>query len=208
LSEIFFEEASSGKGRGTKADATGHKGRLWIVGDEVFVDGDAGFFKAAFGVSSGKTLAAQVHQDDVVVCTPCKDGVASLHESVSQGLGIADNLLRVGAKRRLKRFAKSHGLSGNRMHMRASLYAWEKRTIEQRAHFFELAAGGAFAKGILEVLAHEEEAASGAAQGFVGSAGDHVTVGKGVIEQARCDQACWVGNVRHQEGAYFVGDVP
>jgi len=82
LSEIFFKEASGGKGRGAQANTTGHQGRLRIVGDEVFIDGDASFFKAAFGVSAGKALATQVHQDDVVVCTPCKHGVPPLHEGL------------------------------------------------------------------------------------------------------------------------------
>jgi len=117
-------------------------------------------------------------------------------------------LLRVGAEGRLEGFTEGYGFCGNGVHVRPALHAREESAIQERAHFFEFAARGAFPERVLKVLPHQDKPSARATQGFVGSAGNHVTVREGVVKQAGCDEARWVSNVRNQEGTYFVGDVP
>ena len=93
------------------------------------------------------------------------------------------------------------------MFERAALYAGEYGRVEQGRHLLDFAFGRLFAPGVVKVFAHQDDAAAGTAQGFVGGRGDDVGIFERVVEQTGGDEAGGVSHVDHQEGSDFVGNL-
>jgi hypothetical protein len=128
----------------------------------------------------------------VVVCAAAGDAVAVLGESGCDGLGVFDDLLLVVYKAGLQGFKEADGFGGYDVHEGAALYAGEDLRVDL---FDELFAVG------------EDDAASGATEGFVGGGGDEVCVLHGVGVYACCDEASDVGHVYEEVGADAAGDL-
>ena len=93
------------------------------------------------------------------------------------------------------------------MFERAALRAGEDCAVEDLAHHLHFAFGRGESPRVLEVFAHEDNAATRAAQRFVRGGGDDVRVFHGVVQQAGSNQAGGVRHVHHKERAHLVGDV-
>ena len=131
--------------------------------------------------------------------------VAALHQLVGEGAGGEEHLLLILGEGGRESLAEGHGLGGDDVFERAALHAGEDGRVEQLRHHLCHALGRFLAPGVLEVLAHQDYAAAGAAQSLVGGGGDDVGVFDGVVEQAGGDEAGGVCHVDHQDGADFVG---
>ena len=104
------------------------------------------------------------------------------------------NQLLVGLKARLQRLLEGHGLGGDDVHQGAALDTGEHRAVQ-------LVFLG-------ELLAGEDQSAPGAPEGLVCGGGGDVGVGDGAGVEACRHQARDVGDVRHQESAALVGNLP
>ena len=93
------------------------------------------------------------------------------------------------------------------MLQRTSLLSWEYGTVEQGRHHLDLALWGLLAPGIGEVLAHENDTATGTAERLVGGRGNDVCPLHGVFKQTCCNETGRVGHVNHEQGTHFIGNL-
>ncbi len=127
-------------------------------------------------------------------------------EGIAHGLRIGDDLLLIGDKFRLESFEKGYGLGGNDMLQRAALYTGEYAGIKNGAHLLHLALRSGQAPGIVEVLAHQDHAATRATEGLVGGRSDDMGIFDRILQQAGGDKAGGMSHVDPQECAHLVGD--
>ena len=143
----------------------------------------------------------------MVVRTARYDLVTALHESGGHRGGVLLHLSLILLVGRLQRLAESHGLGGDDVLQRTALDAREYGRIEDLRHHLHGALRRGLPPGILEILAHQDNAAAGPAQGLVGRRGDDMGVFHGVVQQPGGDQSGRVGHVHHQQGPHLVGDL-
>ena len=89
---------------------------------------------------------------------------------------------------------------------RSALHAGEHAGVKDLAHLLQHALRGGETPGIVEVLAHEDDAAAGTAEGLMGGGSNYVGVFYGVLEETCGNEAGGVGHVNPEDGAHFVGD--
>ncbi len=192
LGHLGFFHAAGGDGRGADADAAAEGDLLGVEGDAVFVHGDGGLVEGLAGDFAVEAFRAQIDEHEVIIRAAADDAVAEGHERGGEGLGVFDDLLRVGFEVRLEAFAEAHGLGGDDVHERAALHAREDLALD----LFE------------EVLVvGEDHAATGTAQAFVRGGGDEV----GVFHRRRMgstgDEAGDVGHIDEEVSADALGDL-
>lgn len=190
LTHLVRAHAAGGEGRGADADAAGLHGRVGVVGDGIFVDGDAGFAEGVFGLGAEHTFLEYVDEQDVGVGAAGDDAQALLRQLRCEELGIGDDLRGVLLETGVEGFFEGDGLSGDDVHERATLLPGEDAAID----------GGG------KLLLAEDEAGAWSAQRLVRGGGDDVRVrdrrGMGVAG----DESGEVGHIYEEVCADFVGD--
>ena len=143
----------------------------------------------------------------MVVGTVGDNLVALVNEFHAHGLGVGHHLLLVLFVFGLGCLVEGYGLGGDYVLQRAALYAGEDAGIEESAHLLDLSLGSGETPGVVEVLAHEDDAAAGTAERLVGGGSDDVRVFDGVLQETGGNEAGGVGHVNPEDGAHFVGDL-
>jgi len=156
----FFHSAG-GECGGADADSTWLHGRVFVVGNGVFVDGDSGFAKRVFGLGAEDSLFKDVDEHEVGVCAAGDDAIPFVCNGFCKYFGVGDDLFCVGGKLRLQRFFERNCLCCNDVHQRAALLAGKDAAVDASGEF----------------LPAEDHSGAGAAEGFVGRGGDDVSVG-------------------------------
>ena len=123
--------ATGGEGGGADADAGGLEGRVLIVGNGVFVDGDAGLAKGVLGFGAEDAALEDVDEEDVGVGAAGDDAQAVGGEIFGEDFGVGDNLGDVGAEVGLEGFAKGNGLGGDDVHEGTALLAGEDGAVDR-----------------------------------------------------------------------------
>ena len=108
---------------------------------------------------------------------------------------------------RLHGLEESDGLGGDDMLERSALDAGEDAGVEDCAHLLDFALRGGKAPGVVEVLAHQDDAAARSTKGLVGGGGDNVGVFHRILQEACGNQAGGMGHVDPEEGTYFIGNL-
>ena len=206
---LVLLQAARGDGRGSEAQARGLERRPAVERNHVLVGGDVGGHEALLGQLARQfgELRAQVDEHQVVVRAARDDLVAALDEGGGHGCGVLLHLRLILLVGGFQRFAEGYGLGGDDVLQRTALDAREDGRIEDLRHHLHDALRRGLAPGVLEVLAHQDDAAARAAQGLVGRRGDDMRVFHGVLQQPRGDQTGRVGHVHHQQRAHLVGDL-
>ena len=127
----------------------------------------------------------------MVVRTVGDDAEAEFRHFGRHGLGVFDNLGRIVLEFGLQSFSETGRLGGNDVHEGAALHSGEDGCIQ----FF-----GVF-------LLADDEAAAGAAQGFMRGGGDEVRIGNRIRVLPPCHQARDVGHVHEQVGTAGPGNL-
>ncbi len=128
----------------------------------------------------------------MVVGATGTEAIPPLGEGGGESLSVGDYLLAVGGELGLQGFTEGEGLGGDDVHERATLGAGENFAIDLLGDFFIVA---------------EDEAAAGAAEGFVGGGGYNMGVGEGRGVNSGGDETGDVGDVGHEIGADGVGNL-
>ena len=89
---------------------------------------------------------------------------------------------------------------------RAALHAREHVGVQHLAHLLDHTLGSRTALRIVEVLTHQDDAATGTAEGLVGRGSDYVGVFYWVFKQTGGNEAGGVGHIDPEDGAHLVGD--
>ena len=144
----------------------------------------------------------------MVVGTAGDNLVALADKGVAQGRRILHDLLLILAVLRLGSLVEGYCLGGDNVLQGASLYSGEYAGIQDGAHLLYLALGGGDAPGVVEVLAHKDDASAGAAQGLMGGGGDYVGIFHGVLKEPGGDEAGRMCHIYPQQGAYLIGNGP
>ena len=187
---LGLAHAAGGKSWGADADAAGLHGRVGVVGDGVFINGDACLAEGVFGFGAQDAFLEDIEEQEVGVGAAGDDAVALGRDGFSEDFRVGDDLPGVGGEVGLEGFLEGYGFGGDYVHQRAALLAGEDAAIYT---------GG-------ELLLAEDQAAAGAAQGLVGGGGDDVGVGDGRGVGVACDEAREVGHVDHEVRPGFVRD--
>ena len=162
------------------------KGLRCLPGDSVLIGGDVHLVQAALQLLAGELAVRQV--DAASGGCPCRRTPASRPGPAGPWPGpgrCSPPAGRYSLKAGCKRLAQAHGLGGDDVHQRAALGAGENGLVD----------------GLGVLLLAEDQAAPGAAEGLVGSGGDHVGVGHGVLVEPGSHQAGDVGHIHHELGA-------
>src|SRR5690606_14800787 len=94
------------------------------------------------------------------------------------------------------------------MLQRSALISWENCAVKQAAHFFKVSVFQFLAKGILEILSHQNHSPTWAAQGFVGRSCNNMAMRKRIANNSFCDQSRGMGNICKKNSTYFIGNFP
>jgi hypothetical protein len=164
-----------------------------VFGNAIEIHDNAGLFQGNGGLGAGEVFVArpQIDQHQMVVSSATDHAVAVLGQRGSEGLGVFDDLLRVGLEFRLEVFAERDGFGGDDVHERSPLHAGEDGFVDLH--------------GDLRIVGHDHPAAR-AAQGFVRGGRHNVSMWKRRRMHAGGDEPGDVGDVGHQKGAAFVSD--
>ena len=187
LFHFVFFHAPGGEGGGSDADAAGIERFALIVGDHVFVDGDAGLVECFFGDFAGEVNRGDVAEHEVVVGSTRSELDAACHQGLGEGSRIGDDLSGVGFEVVGIGFLEADGFAGDDVLEGAALNAGEDFAVEVFGVF----------------LFHENEAGPGTTQGFVSGGGDEVGDFDGVVVHAARDEAGIVGHVDHEDRTDF-----
>ncbi len=93
------------------------------------------------------------------------------------------------------------------MLQRSALNAGEHCRVYQCRHHLHLSLLGCQAPWVLEVLAHQDDAAARTAQCLVCCRCHDVCILQRVVQQSGCNQSCWMCHVYHQQCAYLIGNL-
>ncbi len=136
LTDVVFLHAASGEGWGSEADAAGVERLALIVGDHVFIDGDACVIQSFFSHFAGQADGSDVSQDEVVVGSAGDESDAPFGEDFREGFGIVNDLLAISFEVILEGFVEADGFAGDDVHQRSALKAWEDGFVEIGGVFF------------------------------------------------------------------------
>ena len=209
VQHVLLHKAAGGDGRGADAEAAGLEGAAAVERNHVLVHGDVGFHEFLLGDAAGeiRELGAEVDEHQVVVRAAGDDVVAAAEELGAHGGRIGDNLLLVGDILRLGGLVEGHGLGGDHMLERTALDAREDAGVEDGAHLLDFALRGGESPRVVEILAHQDDAAARSAEGLVGGGSDDVRVLDRVFQETGGDEAGGMGHVDPEDGAHLVGDL-
>ena len=121
------------------------------------VDGDTNEIAKLLELATGELQGPEVPEDKVVVRARSLELVALGDELLAEGLRVGDDLLGVGLPRRLGRLQQSGGNAGDGVVVRAALARGEDGVVDALLEVGSL----------LRVLAEEDEAGAGTAEGLV-----------------------------------------
>mmetsp|Transcript_22108 Transcript_22108/g.63389 ORF Transcript_22108/g.63389 Transcript_22108/m.63389 type:complete len:484 (+) Transcript_22108:1945-3396(+) len=193
LLKVGLDELAGGESGSADADAAGGDGRS-VAGDAVLVKGDGNSVAGLLELGSGNALGLEVPQDEVVLGTSGGDLHAHGGELVGEGTGILADLLGVDLELGSHDFLELGGDAGNLVLVGSALEGGEYGLVDLG---LEAAV----------VLAEEDHAGPGAAEGLVGGGSNDVAVLEGAGLLAGGDEAGDVGHVHEEEGAVGVGNL-
>ena len=142
--------------------------------------------------TGGRLNAPQVPEDQVVVGAAGGEHVALGHQGVGGRLGIGDHLPNVVPEGGAVHLLELGGQSPDGVVVRPTLHHGEDGKVQV----------------VHEFGSPEDDAGSGAPQGFVRGARDHVAVLKGGGERLGGDEARDMRHVAHELGPHRVGNLP
>ena len=125
-------------------------------------------------------------------------------ELLAHGGGVEHYLLLVLLVFRLHGLVEGHGLCCNHVLKRTALDAGEHAGVEDCAHHLDFALRSGEAPGVREVLAHEDDTATGTAKSLMGCRCDDMCVLHRVLEKACGDEAGSMGHIDPKDCAYLV----
>ena len=127
----------------------------------------------------------------MVVGTARNELAASLEKSVGKRLAVGNDLRAVLLELGLERLTEADSLRSDGVHERTALCTGENRLVDL----------------LRELLAAEDQTASGTSESLVSGGGDEFAVGYGVGMNARGNKTRDVRHIDHQIGADSIGDL-
>ena len=188
LAHLRLSEAARGDGRTSQTNAAGVQRRVDVERDAVLIDRDLGEVQSLLGFLAAHAFGEAIDQHHVCIGTAGNDAEAFVDHPLSQDLGVDDHLALVFDEGRLESLQEANRLRGDDVHKRAALRARENTFVDVRRVLF----------------LGQDDAGAGAAQGFVGGAGDDVGVVAGVGMQARGHQSGEMRHIHQENRAYRV----
>lgn len=181
--EVVLSEATGGHGRSTHAQTAGDKGRA-VTGDGVLVSSDADQLKDTLNATTVDAVGLEISQNQVVVSTTADQVVAKtalglvITQSLSESLGIGQNLRLVGAEVGSLSLLKGNGQSGDGVVVRTTLVSREDGGVDGTLEVVHLVN---LRLGVLpsHTLAEEDEGSTRSSQALVGGGGDDISVLEG-----------------------------
>ena len=191
LLHLRFFHAAGGEGGGAEADAGGLEGWVGVVGDGVFVDGDAGLAEGVFGFRAEHAFFKDIDEHEMGVGATGDDAEAFVCDGGGEGAGVGNDLVGVDAEFGLKGLAEGDGFGGDDVHEWTALLAGKDAAVDAGC----------------ELLGGEDEAGARAAEGFVRGGGGDVSVWDGRRVSPTGNQTGEVGHIDHKIGADLIGDL-
>mmetsp|Transcript_12950 Transcript_12950/g.27501 ORF Transcript_12950/g.27501 Transcript_12950/m.27501 type:complete len:464 (+) Transcript_12950:200-1591(+) len=167
--------------------------RRSIPGDAILVQSDGHGIARLFELGSGDLLGFQIPKNEVIFGTTGGKGVSQTDKLGTQGGGVGLHLFGVGVKFGSHNLKELGGHARDLMFVGSSLKGGENGLVDL---VFESAL----------VLAEEDHARAGSAEGFVGGGGDDVAELEGGGLLLGGHESGDVGHVHEKEGAVVVGD--
>gem|GEM_PF-4229514 len=164
----------------------------WIERNHVFIGTNSDFFEHFFRLLSGESVAPKnINDEKVIIGSSGDDSESIVCETFREYLCISDHLLGIGLELRSKCLTEGDSFGSDEVLMRSSLYSWEYGTSEGRSESF----------------ASHDNRSSWTTEGFVCGGRDDVTVGNRIREGSTGDETRDMGDICHEVGTNFVGDV-
>mmetsp|Transcript_128741 Transcript_128741/g.400549 ORF Transcript_128741/g.400549 Transcript_128741/m.400549 type:complete len:369 (-) Transcript_128741:337-1443(-) len=196
LPEVLRRAAPCRHRRRADADAPRREGR-GVAMHGIAVQGDGGLLADLLELRAGEAVGAEVPEDQVVVRPVARQLVALAHEGLRQRLGVGDDGLGV-----LLEFGRAH-LQELRREAADLVVVGPALQGREDGHVDALLD----VRDALRVL-EEDHASTWTTQRLVGRRGDDVAVLKRRWVLARRHKTGDVRNVRHQQRAHLVRDLP
>ena len=196
LLKIGSGASSRGHGRGADADAARGEGRHVAV-HCVAVQRDGALLAHLLHLATAQAVGAQVPKDEVVVRAVARELVALGHQGLGQGIRIGLDLLGVFLELRSGDLQQLRSQAADLVVVGSTLQSREDGHVNPVLDVRHLLA-------VLE----EDHACPGAPKGLVCGCGHDVAEGEGRRMLTGGHQARDVGDIRHEEGANLVSDLP
>ena len=117
--------------------------------------------------------------------------MTALGQTVGKSLTVLDDLLGICLELGLHRLFEADRLGCDDVHERTALHTGEQRLVDSLG----------------ELLAAEDQTASGTAEGLVSGGGDELGIGHGVLMHAACYQTGDMSHIHHQISADLIADL-
>src|SRR5258708_2487319 len=165
--------AERGQRGSAEAQSAGIPGAMSIERERIAVESDPTGAQCRLRLTACQTEGLRhVEQKQMVVSSVCHNLERLVQARLSQGLRVFHDSVGVGLELWLTRLAE-----GNRFRCQ------DMREWSAEEH------GAAFINPFSKLLLAEHKAATGATQGLMRGAGDHMRVGNGVVKAAPCSSA-------------------